>query len=40
LDIWGCVSRWAGAQEKMDITRKAFERLVRIEGFHNSFLSC
>lgn len=29
-DIWNCVSRWAGAQEKMDITRKAFERLVRI----------
>jgi hypothetical protein len=28
-DIWSCVSRWAGAQEKMDITRKAFERLVR-----------
>jgi hypothetical protein len=30
-DIWSCVSRWAGAQEKMDITRKAFERLVRIQ---------
>jgi hypothetical protein len=28
-DIWSCVSRWAGAQDKMDITRKAFERLVR-----------
>jgi hypothetical protein len=37
-DIWSCVSRWAGAQEKMDITRKAFERLVRF-GSSVTFLS-
>ncbi|KIM88637.1 hypothetical protein PILCRDRAFT_85206 [Piloderma croceum F 1598] len=30
-DIWSCVSRWAGAQEKMDITRKAFEHLLEKE---------
>jgi hypothetical protein len=28
-DIWSCVSRWAGAQEKMEITRNAFEKLVK-----------
>lgn len=28
-DIWSCISRWAGAQEKMETTRKAFQRLVR-----------
>lgn len=28
-DIWSCISHWAGAQDQMDTTRKAFERLVR-----------
>jgi len=40
LDIWSCVSRWAGAQEQMDITRKTFELLVRFEGFCYSQVSC
>ena len=28
-DIWTCISHWAGPQDQMDTTRKAFERLVR-----------
>jgi hypothetical protein len=32
-DIWTCLSRWAGAQEIMDVTRKAFETLVSFGGF-------
>lgn len=27
-DIWECMSRWAGDQERMETTRKALERLV------------
>lgn len=29
-DIWSCLSRWAGAQDQMEITRKAFQRLVSL----------
>ena len=28
-DIWTCIFHWAGPQDQMDTTRKAFERLVR-----------